>query len=70
MAIDIQEIYATAIRPLPDKEKLRLATLILEEVTKKVRTKDRDARVTSPSFSACGKAAMKTARTMNRSTVI
>ena len=35
MAIDIQEIYATAIRPLPDKEKLRLATLILEEVTKK-----------------------------------
>lgn len=35
MAIDIQEIYATAIRPLPDKEKLQLATLILEEVTKK-----------------------------------
>ncbi|MEJ7712808.1 MAG: hypothetical protein WKF84_23905 [Pyrinomonadaceae bacterium] len=35
MAIDIQEIYATAIRPLPDKEKLQLATLILEEVTRK-----------------------------------
>ncbi len=35
MPIDIQEIYATAIRPLPDKEKLQLATLILEEVMKK-----------------------------------
>ncbi len=35
MPTTIQEIYATAIRPLPDKEKLQLATLILEEVTKR-----------------------------------
>lgn len=33
MAIDIQEIYATAIQPLPDSEKLKLASLILEKVT-------------------------------------
>ncbi len=35
MRTDIQEIYATAIRPLPDEEKLQIATLILEDVTKK-----------------------------------
>lgn len=34
MATDIQEIYASAIRPLPDSEKLKLAALILEKVTR------------------------------------
>jgi hypothetical protein len=33
MQADIQEIYATAIRPLSAAEKLRIAALILEEVT-------------------------------------
>ncbi|MBX3277588.1 MAG: hypothetical protein KF868_06240 [Acidobacteria bacterium] len=33
MQADIQEIFATTIRPLSKDEKLRLATLILEEVT-------------------------------------
>ena len=35
MQSNIQEIYATAIRPLPDDEKLQIATLILEEVNGK-----------------------------------
>ncbi len=33
MQTNLQELYATAIRPLSDNEKLRIATLILEEVT-------------------------------------
>jgi len=33
MQADIQEIYANTIRPLTSDDKLRLATLILEEVT-------------------------------------
>jgi hypothetical protein len=35
MDTDIQEIYQKTISPLPDKEKLEIATLILEEVTRK-----------------------------------
>jgi len=35
MDTDIQEIYQKTISPLPDKEKLQLATLILEEITRK-----------------------------------
>lgn len=35
MQANLQEIYATTIRPLPDDEKLQIATLILEEVTRK-----------------------------------
>jgi hypothetical protein len=34
MQIDIQEIYKTTILPLPEKEQLKLASLILEKVTK------------------------------------
>jgi hypothetical protein len=33
MQTDIQKIYTNAIRPLTSNEKLRLARLILEEVT-------------------------------------
>lgn len=33
MQASIQEIYANTIRPLTSDEKLRIATLILEEVT-------------------------------------
>lgn len=33
MQANIQEIYANTIRPLTRDEKLRIATLILEEVT-------------------------------------
>ncbi|MFN0120279.1 MAG: hypothetical protein ACKV2V_07235 [Blastocatellia bacterium] len=33
MEANIQEIYTTAIHPLTSEEKLRIATLILEEVT-------------------------------------
>jgi hypothetical protein len=35
MPTDIQKIYATAIQPLPDADKLLLASLILEQVAKK-----------------------------------
>ena len=35
MRTTIKEIYATTIRPLPDRAKLQLATLILEEITHK-----------------------------------
>ncbi len=35
MQTDIQEIYQTAILPLPEKEQLKLASLILEKVVKK-----------------------------------
>ncbi|MCY7345763.1 MAG: hypothetical protein LH614_06020 [Pyrinomonadaceae bacterium] len=35
MQADIQEIYTKTILPLPDKEKLQIATLILEAVTGK-----------------------------------
>ena len=34
MQTNIQEIYQQTIFPLPDSEKLRLASLILEKVTK------------------------------------
>lgn len=34
MQNDIQEIYQTTILPLPEKEQLKLASLILEKVTK------------------------------------
>jgi hypothetical protein len=34
----VQEIYTKTIRPLPDNEKLEIATIILEEVTKRDRT--------------------------------
>lgn len=37
MQTDIQEIYTKTILPLPDSEKLQIATLILEEVTGKAR---------------------------------
>ena len=33
MQANLQEIYTSTIRPLTNDEKLRLATLILEEVT-------------------------------------
>ena len=35
MQTDIQEIYQKTISPLPDKEKLQIATLILKDVTGK-----------------------------------
>lgn len=35
MQTDIQEIYQKNILPLPEKEQLKLASLILERVTKK-----------------------------------
>lgn len=35
MSSNIQEIYAATIEPLPDNEKLELASLILKEVTRK-----------------------------------
>ncbi len=35
MQENIQEIYRQSILPLPDAEQLKLATLILEKVTKK-----------------------------------
>lgn len=35
MQPDIQEIYRKTILPLPDSEKLQIATLILEDVTGK-----------------------------------
>ncbi len=35
MPIDIQEIYRQNVLPLPEKEQLKLASLILEKVTKK-----------------------------------
>ncbi len=38
MSANIREIYTTTIRPLPDKEKLEIATIILEEVTGKGHT--------------------------------
>jgi len=34
MQTDIQEIYQTTILPLPEKEQLKLASMILEKVTK------------------------------------
>jgi len=33
MQANIEEIYATAIRPLDREDKLRIATLILEEIS-------------------------------------
>lgn len=35
MQSDIQEIYQKSILPLPENEQLKLASLILEKVTKK-----------------------------------
>ncbi len=34
MQTDIQEIYQTTILPLPEKEQLKLASMILEKVTR------------------------------------
>jgi len=34
MQTDIQEIYQTTIQPLPEKEQLKLASMILEKVTR------------------------------------
>ena len=47
MQTDIQEIYTKTILPLPDSEKLQIASLILEEVTgkakgKKLKTESKD----------------------------
>jgi hypothetical protein len=49
MQTDIREIYQKNILPLPDREKLQIATLILEEVTgkaegKKLKTKGGENR--------------------------
>lgn len=38
MQTDIQEIYQTMILPLPEKEQLKLASLILERVTKETES--------------------------------
>ena len=38
MQTNIQEIYAKTIRPLTSDDKLRIATLILEEVTSQTPT--------------------------------
>ena len=35
MQSDIQEIYRKSVQPLPENEQLKLASLILEKVTKK-----------------------------------
>lgn len=43
MQTDIQEIYQKTILPLPDREKLQIATLILEDVTGKTEDKDRQS---------------------------
>ncbi len=40
MSSDIQEIYATAIQSLPDGDKLKLASLILEKVMQSSSTGD------------------------------
>ncbi|MCY7347551.1 MAG: hypothetical protein LH614_15205 [Pyrinomonadaceae bacterium] len=44
MQTDVQEIYRNTILPLPDSEKLQIATLILEEVTGKTKGKRLDAK--------------------------
>ena len=41
MQTDVQEIYTKTILPLPDREKLQIATLILEEVTGKTASDNR-----------------------------
>lgn len=38
MQTDIQEIYQKTILPLPEKEQLKLASLILEKVTKETES--------------------------------
>lgn len=40
MSSDIQEIYTTAIEPLPDSEKLKLASLILDKVSQRSSATD------------------------------
>lgn len=35
MSTTVHDIYSKTIRPLPDKEKLEIATIILEEITGK-----------------------------------
>ncbi len=40
MQTDIQEIYTKTILPLPEKEQLKLASLILEKVTKEEATEE------------------------------
>ncbi len=44
MQTDIQEIYTKTILPLPDREKLQIATLILEDVTGKARGENRKSK--------------------------
>ncbi len=39
----IQEIYTTSIRPLGESEKLQIATLILEEVTRSRKSRQLSA---------------------------
>ena len=45
MQTDIQEIYQTAILPLPEKEQLKLASLILEKVVKKDENSESGGKV-------------------------
>lgn len=42
MQTDIQEIYQKTISPLQDKEKLKIAALILEEVTRKPESENQE----------------------------
>jgi hypothetical protein len=44
MQTDIQEIYQKNILPLPEKEQLKLASLILERVTKDESADEKPAR--------------------------
>ena len=39
MQTDVQEIYQKTILPLPERDQLKLASLILERVTKEVEAK-------------------------------
>lgn len=42
MQTDVQEIYTKTVLPLPEKEQLKLASLILERVTKDDGQKTKD----------------------------
>ncbi|HXG82389.1 MAG TPA: hypothetical protein VNI84_00035 [Pyrinomonadaceae bacterium] len=44
MQTDVQEIYTKTILPLPDSEKLQIATLILEEISGKAAGKKSEAK--------------------------
>jgi len=43
MAVSVQELYQQAVRPLPERERLTLAALILQDISQSVRT-DQPAR--------------------------